>query len=135
MLKRYVRVSAWLVACASLLVYVAAAVVATDLLAQPAAAKPDPRMELLKAMTGRWDVVMTFRPNPDAEPLVVKDLVAERTMIGQYLQEVMQAAPGSAPSASVTSLDPKSPSTSRASRCRSSSVKKWEVARSAFATT
>jgi hypothetical protein len=62
--------------------------------AQSAAAQAP--AEELAAMTGTWDVVMTFRPDPDQPPAVVKGIVAQRTLVGQYLQEVMQPAPGSA---------------------------------------
>jgi hypothetical protein len=34
-------------------------------------------------------------PAPHAVPIVTRGLVAERTMIGAYLQEIMQPAPGS----------------------------------------
>jgi hypothetical protein len=54
----------------------------------------DARTEALRAMTGTWEVAMTFRPNPDLPPVVAEGIVAQRTMMGQYLQEVMQPAPG-----------------------------------------
>lgn len=38
---------------------------------------------------------MTMRPTMDAEPLVVTGLIAERTVIGPYLQEIMKPGPGS----------------------------------------
>lgn len=38
---------------------------------------------------------MTLRPTATATPVVVTGAVAERTMIGLYLQEVMKPAPGS----------------------------------------
>lgn len=38
---------------------------------------------------------MTMRPTADAEPLVVTGLIAERTIIGPYLQEIMKPGPGS----------------------------------------
>src|SRR5262245_51337112 len=55
---------------------------------------PGPQTERLERMTGAWDVVMTMRTSADAPPLVVKGIVAERTMVGQYLQEVMKLPPG-----------------------------------------
>jgi Protein of unknown function (DUF1579) len=62
------------------------------ILAATAVAAQSPQTEEIKAMAGTWDVVMTFRPNPDAPATVAKDLLAERTMIGQYLQESMRPA-------------------------------------------
>lgn len=56
---------------------------------------PGPETARLSRQVGRWDVVMTIRPAPDAAPIVAKGLVAERTMIGLYLQEIMKPAPGS----------------------------------------
>jgi hypothetical protein len=38
---------------------------------------------------------MTMRPSAAAQPIVVTGLVAERTAIGPYLQEVMRPAPDS----------------------------------------
>lgn len=57
--------------------------------------EPGPNAERLARRVGTWDVVMTLRPTPDADPIVVDGLVAEREMIGLYLQEVMRPAPGS----------------------------------------
>ncbi|HEX7061903.1 MAG TPA: hypothetical protein VF200_08010 [Woeseiaceae bacterium] len=57
--------------------------------------QPGPEDQCLAAETGLWDVVATLRPTPDAEPVVSEGLVAERTMIGNYQQEVMQPAPDS----------------------------------------
>ena len=37
----------------------------------------------------------TLRPAPDAAPVVTTDLVAERSMVGLFLQEIMKPAPGS----------------------------------------
>jgi hypothetical protein len=50
----------------------------------------------LTARVGVWDVVFTMWPAPGAEPVVTRGLIAERTMIGPFLQEVMRPAPGSA---------------------------------------
>jgi len=49
----------------------------------------------LARRAGTWDVVMTLRPAPDAKPIVVKGLVAERSVIGLYLQEIMRPSEGS----------------------------------------
>jgi hypothetical protein len=57
--------------------------------------EPGPEAARLSRRVGTWDVVMTMRPTPDAEPLVVRRLVAERVMIGLYLQETMRPSQGS----------------------------------------
>jgi hypothetical protein len=52
--------------------------------------------EYLANRTGRWSVIMTLRPSSDAPPLVVRDLRAERTMVGEFcLHEVMHPTSGS----------------------------------------
>lgn len=43
---------------------------------------------------GLWDVVQTSRVSPEAEPTTA-DLVAERTMVGSFLQEIVRPASGS----------------------------------------
>jgi hypothetical protein len=48
----------------------------------------------LAGQVGTWDVSMTFRPSPDAKPLVVRGMIAERTMVGLYLQEIMKPKAG-----------------------------------------
>lgn len=84
----------------------AAALAAPTLLAQAAESpaslsaiermqKPGPEAEELARRAGVWNVVITLRPAPDAAPVVTTGLVAERTMIGLFLQEVMKPAPGS----------------------------------------
>jgi hypothetical protein len=70
--------------------------------AEPASAAarmsaPGPEAEVLARDVGSWDVVATLRVAPDAKPIVTRGLVAERTLIGLYLQEVMKPAPGSRP--------------------------------------
>ncbi|TIS98783.1 hypothetical protein [Mesorhizobium sp.] len=52
-----------------------------------------PEEEELKKQTGSWDVVASLWPAPGAEPIVARGLVAERTMIGPILQEIMRPAP------------------------------------------
>jgi hypothetical protein len=50
--------------------------------------------DYLKNKIGRWSVIMTLRPTPDAPPLVVRDLTAERTMVGDFcLHEVLHPSP------------------------------------------
>jgi hypothetical protein len=57
--------------------------------------QPGPEEEGLAKRVGTWDVVATMWPAPGAQPLVTKGLIAERTMIGNILQEIMRPAPGS----------------------------------------
>jgi hypothetical protein len=54
-----------------------------------------PEEEQLRQRSGTWTVVSTFRPTPDAAPIVSDALTAERTMVGLYMQEVMKPRPGS----------------------------------------
>jgi hypothetical protein len=47
----------------------------------------------LTKKVGIWDVVMTIQPTIDTKPIIVKDLEAERTMVGAFcLHEVMHPA-------------------------------------------
>jgi hypothetical protein len=48
----------------------------------------------LKQRTGTWTVKATFRPAPDAEPMVTEQLVAERKMVGLYMEERMHPDAG-----------------------------------------
>jgi hypothetical protein len=57
--------------------------------------EPGVEAQALARRAGSWDVVMTVRPAPDAEPIVTTGLVADRTMVGLFLQEIMRPAPGS----------------------------------------
>jgi hypothetical protein len=57
--------------------------------------EPGPETKELMQRAGRWNVVITLRLSPDAKPIVTSGLVAERNMVGQYLEEVLQPAPGS----------------------------------------
>jgi hypothetical protein len=52
----------------------------------------DPRGESLAKRVGTWQVTSTLRLTPDAKP-IVQTAVADRVMIGPYLQEIMRAAP------------------------------------------
>jgi hypothetical protein len=67
--------------------------------AQPSAAermsRPGPEEAMLQRQTGTWEVTASLWPAPGAPPMVSKGVVAERTMIGSILQEVMSPAPGS----------------------------------------
>ena len=65
---------------------------------QPSAAERMQRVgaeeQQLKQRTGTWTVKMTFRPTPDAKPMVTEQLLAERKMVGLYLQETMHPDAG-----------------------------------------
>lgn len=56
---------------------------------------PGPEATALAKDAGTWDVVATFWPERGADPIVTKNLMAERTMIGPFLQEIMHPKPGS----------------------------------------
>jgi Protein of unknown function (DUF1579) len=51
--------------------------------------------QLLARTVGTWDVITTFRFAPDSAPVVTRGVVAERRMVGAYLEEVMRPGPGS----------------------------------------
>ena len=55
---------------------------------------PGPEEQQLAGRAGTWTVTATMWPAPGAGPIVTGGLVAERTMIGLYLQETMRPAPG-----------------------------------------
>jgi len=55
---------------------------------------PGPEEKQLAGRAGTWTVTATMWPAPGAEPAVTVGLVAERVMIGLYLQETMRPAPG-----------------------------------------
>jgi hypothetical protein len=63
--------------------------------ATPSAPAKAQAIELLTRRAGTWDVVMTMRPTATATPIVVAELLARRSVVGPYLQEVMTPAPGS----------------------------------------
>jgi hypothetical protein len=71
---------------------------AADPMAAPSAVQrmqeQGPESQELGRRTGLWDVVSTFRLTPDAMPAVTPGVVAERKMVGLYLEEVMKPAPG-----------------------------------------
>jgi hypothetical protein len=56
---------------------------------------PGPEESSLAALEGTYDVTVTMWPQPDAQPMVTSGIVATRTMIGNYLQEIMRPAEGS----------------------------------------
>ncbi len=56
---------------------------------------PGPEANELARRAGVWDVVSTFRLTPGAAPVVSRGVMAERKMVGLYLEEVMRPAPGS----------------------------------------
>lgn len=66
--------------------------------ATPSAAErmqqPGYEEEQLQQRTGTWTVKMTFRPTPDAKPIVTEQLVADRKMVGLYMEETMHPDAG-----------------------------------------
>ena len=56
---------------------------------------PGPEATELARRAGAWTVTSTIRATPDAKPMVTRGLVAERRMVGLYLEEVMKPASGS----------------------------------------
>jgi len=48
----------------------------------------------LKRRIGSWTVKSTFRATPDAQPMVAEQLVADRRMVGLYMEEVMHPDAG-----------------------------------------
>ena len=57
--------------------------------------QPGVEEDQLRRRAGTWAVVSRFRPSPDTPQIISEGLVAERTMIGLYLREVMRPASGS----------------------------------------
>ena len=53
---------------------------------------PGPERSALATRAGTWDVVATSRAGPDAKPQIMRGLVAERVMIGPFLQETLRPA-------------------------------------------
>jgi len=56
-----------------------------------------PETDELTRRTGTWDVVSTVQLAPEAAPIVTRGIVAERVMVGRYLQETMHPASASDP--------------------------------------
>jgi hypothetical protein len=46
----------------------------------------------LAAQEGKWALTDTFRPKPDGDPQVSTGLVANRTMVGSFLEETLHSA-------------------------------------------
>lgn len=83
-----------------MMVMAAALSVATTAVAQVGTAaermsQPGPEQLALKDDVGVWDVIATMWPSANAAPVITRGVVAERTMVGSILQEVMRPAPGS----------------------------------------
>ena len=57
--------------------------------------QPGPEAARLARRAGVWDLTITMRPAPGAKPIVWSDLIAERKMVGLFLEEVIRPAPGS----------------------------------------
>jgi hypothetical protein len=57
--------------------------------------EPGPEQRALAADVGRWDVVSKIWTGPGTDPIVTSGLVAERKMIGSFLEETMSPARGS----------------------------------------
>lgn len=51
-----------------------------------------PENEAIAQRAGLWDVTQTSLASPDAAPVVTIGLVAERQMIGSFLQEMLRAS-------------------------------------------
>jgi hypothetical protein len=56
---------------------------------------PGPEAQALAKRAGLWDVTITFRPSPEAKPIVSDGLIAERKMVGLFLEETIKPGPGS----------------------------------------
>ena len=57
--------------------------------------EPGPEAVALAKRAGLWDVKITFRPSPDIKPIVFDGLIAERKMIGLFLEEILRPGTGS----------------------------------------
>jgi hypothetical protein len=57
--------------------------------------EPGPEAIALAKRAGLWDVTITFRPSPDIKLIVLNGLIAERKMIGLFLEETLRPGPGS----------------------------------------
>ena len=56
-----------------------------------------PQSQWLFKKAGTWQVAMTLQPTLDAKPVLIKNLTAERSMVGALcLHEIMQPAKGAA---------------------------------------
>ena len=70
---------------------------ATQAYAQAAIAAmnaPGPEQQSLVERAGSWDVVASFWPAAGTEPQIRRDLIAERVIIGSFLQETLRPVSG-----------------------------------------
>lgn len=58
----------------------------------PAAAQTSPETAALSDQQGTWSVVDTFKAGPGMAPEVSKGLVAERRMVGSFLEETLHTS-------------------------------------------
>ena len=58
--------------------------------------QPGPEAVALAKRAGLWNVTITFRPSPDIKTIVFDGLIAERKMIGLFLEETIRPGTGSA---------------------------------------
>lgn len=65
---------------------------------------PGPEAAALALRAGTWDVTETSWASPGAAPDIVKGQIAERRMVGLYLQETLHPA-GAADVAHISRLD------------------------------
>jgi hypothetical protein len=56
---------------------------------------PGPEAQALARRAGLWDVTITFKPTADAKPIILDGLIAERKMVGLFLEETIRPGPGS----------------------------------------
>jgi hypothetical protein len=56
-----------------------------------------PEIEELIRRKGTWSVISTVKLAPDAIPVVTRGLIAEWTMVGRHMQEVMHPPAGEGP--------------------------------------
>lgn len=54
-----------------------------------------PEAQALASRVGRWDLTQTNWSSPTADPVTIPGLVAERQMIGPFLQEIVHPVPDS----------------------------------------
>lgn len=58
----------------------------------PAFAQKSPETTALSEQEGSWSVVDTFKAGPDMAPEVSKGLLAERRMVGSFLEETLHTS-------------------------------------------
>jgi hypothetical protein len=88
----------WPVVASALLATVSSFAASDTNPAAPSAAErmqqAGPEEQQLQRRVGTWAVKATFRPTPDAQPMVTEQLVADRKMVGLYMEEVMHPDAG-----------------------------------------